>query len=308
MTSMLNQNVIAYPGPADREERSFLHARQREELPVNPAQRQTDNDGDRMKPFVHRIIHFDLNAEDWGSGATAVMYRCYLSALQLKSRELLYSRILENVVKGNVPTTSLLAFAIFEPHMKIVCKAVQDYLTHRNCDIEDEFAGVHEIVGVLANKHTANKGAVLAGLVAIGDRRVNAVARAARHLLSEADIKDFSRVQHIHMRSSSVEFYLDWLLELNQKFSREAVSDLACALMLMVVHDEFGEVEDVSEVNYVGFKMTTIRQTQPFESYYSEILPILKYLRQCDQFEPAISMVIEMWDGHKSKAAFLRNR
>ena len=284
---------------------SILQQKNIVESDVHACQKRDDN---RIKPLRYRITHFDLDNEDWGSGTTARLYKCYSVTLPLQDREQLYLQILEDVVKGKVGTTSLLAFAIFEPHMKIACKAVRDYLAYRTCNIEDEFAGVHEVVGILANIETANKGAVLAGLVSVGDRRINAVARAARHLLSADDVKSFSRVQNGQMRTSSVEFCLDWLTELNQHYCKDAVCNIASALMLMVVHDEQGVVEDLSEINYIGFKTTKVLQTQTFESYYSEILPILNYLKNCDRFESAISMVIELWDGHKAKARLLRER
>ena len=117
-----------------------------------------------------------------------------------------------------------------------------------------------------------------------------------------------SRVQITKMRTSSVEFCLDWLTELNQSYCRDAVCDIASALMLMVVHDEQGVVEDLSEINYIGFKTTKVLQTQTFENYYSEIMPILTYLKKCDRFESAIAMVIELWDEHRAKAPLLREK
>ncbi len=281
MTSQLNQKIVSYP------------------VLVEPRV--------GMTPGYCLVSHFDLDSEDWGTGSTAVGYRGLLESMSVKERQRLYELVLDDVIKGSAATTSLLAFAVFEPHLKIVCNAVRDYVTHRSCNIEDEFAGVHEVVGVLANPHTVNKGAVLAGLVSIGDRRINAVARTARHLLSPSDIQSFSRVQETVMRTSTVEFCLDWLLELNQHYCREAVTNVACALLLMVVHDEQGIVEDLSEINYVGFKTTEVLQTQDFESYYSEISPILNYLKKCEKFRSVMMMVIDAWDGHRLAAAQLRN-
>jgi hypothetical protein len=292
MNIMLNQNVIPYPG-----------------IPAADIYLGPQSEADRVSLLLrYRITHFDFDDEDWGASAASALYKSYAAAVSLKERQQLYARVLDDVVKGEVRTTALLAFAIFEPHMKITGKAVRDYLTYRICDIEDEFAGVHEVIGILANEDTVNKGAVLAGLVSVGDRRVNAVARAARHLLSATDIKSFSRVQMTTMRSSSVEFCLDWLLELNQQYCQDAVGDIASALMLMVVHDEHGVVEDRSEINYVGFKTTKILQTQSFESYYSEIMPILKHLKKCDRFDSAMTMVIELWDEHRAEAVALREK
>ena len=71
-------------------------------------------------------------------------------------------------------------------------------------------------------------------------------------------------------------------------------------------HDERGEIEDISEIDYVGFKKTKILQIKTFESYYDEIRPIFNYLQQCDCFEAIIGKVIEIWEAHRAKAHVLR--
>jgi len=84
------------------------------------------------------------------------------------------------------------------------------------------------------------------------------------------------------------------------------VTDLGCALMLMVFHDELGLVEDLSEINYIGFKNNKVLQTKTFESYFSEIMPTLEYLKNFEGFETVIQAVIDAWQDHESKAAELR--
>ena len=259
-----------------------------------------------INTLYNKVSRFDFANEDWDAGRTSTLYKQHLTKTEVGDREDLYHSILDDVIRGVSSSSSLLPFVIFEPHMRLVSKAVEDYLTNKNCNLDDEFEGVHQIVDVLANSHTVNKGAVLAGLVAVGDRRINAVARAARHLLSPSDIRSFSRYQINTIRSSSVEFCLDWLIELNQGTDRSVVSDLGCALMLMVFHDDHGYVEDLSEINYIGSKNTKILQTKTFESYFCEILPILKYLKKCEGFEAVIDMVINAWQEHEPKAGELR--
>ncbi|MFT4713885.1 MAG: hypothetical protein ACI8W1_002379 [Candidatus Azotimanducaceae bacterium] len=215
-------------------------------------------------------------------------------------------KVLDDVIRGVTSSASLMPFIIFESHMKLSSRAVGDFLANRNCNFDDEFEGVHQIIGVLANVHTVNKGAVLAGLVGVGDRRINAVARAARHLLTSDDVRSFSRFHIDKVRSSSVEFCLDWLIELKYGRDKAAVSNLGCALMLMVFYDDQGLVEDLSEINYIGFKNTKVLQTKTFESYFCEILPILKYLKKCEGFETVIEMVICSWIDHENRAKEFR--
>ena len=200
----------------------------------------------------------------------------------------------------------LLPFVIFEPHRNLAAEAVAEYLKYRHCDVSDEFAGVHEIIGVLANDYTVNKGAVLARLIPFGGRRINAVARAARRLLKPVDIRDFARVQSNSIESSSVEFCLDWLVELVQDSGQRAINDLSCAIQPMAIHDQLGAVEDVTENNYVGLGPTQVLQFKPFESYFAETDPILGYLSSREGFEEEIENIVEVWKSHREDAQYFR--
>jgi hypothetical protein len=244
--------------------------------------------------------------EGWKSGITQAKYNDLVSTLSVMDRESLYQDVLKAILSGHLGAKCLLVFAGFDPHRKLVCAAVKDYLANRNPDIGDEYAGVHDLIEILAESGTVNRGAILAGLVSVGDRRINSIARASRHLLSSADMKNFSVTHMLEIRSSSVEFCLDWLVELNQSEHKEYADDIACALKLMVVHDERGLIEDLSEIEYVKFRKSKILQTKTFESYYGEIRPILDYLEKCDGFESIMGKVIEVWDGHQVKARLLR--
>lgn len=253
------------------------------------------------------ITDFDFQLDDLIDGATATAYRHLLETSGVIAREELYEYLLSGIAARCIDAKSLLAFVIFEPHRRLAARAVQDFLACRQCDVIDEFAGVREVMRALAEPGTANRGAVLAGLVLVCDRRINAIARTARSLLSPSDIRDFSRVQLTTIQRCNVEFCLDWLVELTQNYARGPVEDLACALMLMVVHDEHGVVEDESEIDYlVGFNSTRVRQFASFESYYEEVLPILHYLRSFESFEAPVSSVIDCWEGHREAARQLR--
>ncbi|HIG39335.1 MAG: hypothetical protein ABGY96_09680 [bacterium] len=244
--------------------------------------------------------------QDWEDGVSRGKYYNFSTPLTVPERETLYNDVLEEVLSGSLPTKCLLVFVSFEPNSRLVCEATREYLINRNCDIGEEFAAVDDLVAVLGDCDTANRGAVLAGLLSLGDRRINAVVRAARQTLTASDVKNFSRVHLPELRSSTVEFCLDWLIELSQNYCKGEVYDIALALMLMVDNDETGEIEDISEIEYVGFKGTKILKTKTFESYCYEIHPILTYLQQRDGFEVIIGKVTEIWDAHRGKARVFR--
>jgi hypothetical protein len=289
---------------APRKDRPELENQRSSPSDVNRPDSRDSQDHKTHVNDVSRSRSFDL--EEWESGITRVRYNGFISTLTVNEREDLYQDVLQAVLSSALNAKCLLVFASFDPHRRLVCAAVKDYLNNRIVEIEDTFAGVHELIEILADNGTANRGAILAGLVSIGDRRINAIARAARHLLSSSDVKNFSGVHQPELRPSYVEFCLDWLIDLTQNDSKEYASDIAVTLMLMVVHDERGVVEELSGIEYAGLKKAEVLQTKTFESYYSEIRPILDYLQECDGFELMIGRVIEMWDEHQAKAKQLR--
>ena len=252
------------------------------------------------------IQNFDFRAEDWLEGETALAYSQALEYLPFTSREAIYDEVLASVKAHRIEAKALFCFIIFEPHRRLVAQAVQDYLVYRQCDLVDEFAGVEEVISAVVDGNTANRGAVLAGLVLMGDRRINALARSARRSLSLADIRDFSRVQLTAIQGNTVEFYVDWLIELTREFRRSAVEDLTCGLMLMALHDEKGMVTRETEVDHlVGFDSPRAR-LDIFERYYAEIAPILTYLQQFEGFDTPIASTIDCWESHKNEAQRLR--
>lgn len=257
--------------------------------------------------LLRLISGFDFTSEDWEKGPTAAAYRQSLETLPVTSREALYEEVLSEIDAHRVQPRSLFAFIILEPHPRLAAKAVRDFLGRRQCELAEEFAGVSELIAVITSPAVANRGAALAGLVLVGDRRINAIARAARGFLSPSDIRNFSRVQTTTIQCCTVEFCLDWLIELTQKYVRSAVDDLACALTLMAAHDEQGLVEDESESDYlVKFNATRVRRFETFENYFEEIMPVLTYLRGFEGFESAVSSVVAAWEAHRDEARQLR--
>jgi len=264
----------------------------------------SETDSESLRSFIHK---FDFRAEEWSTCETVQAYRELVQRLSTTSRESIYDEVLTNVKLRRINARSLFCFVVFEPHPRLVAKAVQDYLIYRQFDLADEFAGVREVVRALVNGHAVNRGAVLAGLVLIGDRRVNAIARSLRDSLSAADVRDFSRVQLTSIQGRAVEFCLDWLVELTKEFKRSAVEDLACGLNLMAIYDESGLVVGETENDsLVGLASTRDCTLEKFEDYYAEVTPILKYLQQFEGFESPVASIIECWDSHKEEARRLR--
>jgi hypothetical protein len=255
---------------------------------------------------MHRPESLHFQRQEWEDGISRAKYSGFLSTLSVIEREELYDDVLDHALSGDLSAKCLLVFISFDPHPRLVCKATRNFLQCRISETEDELAGVDELVNVIADNDTTNRGAVLAGLVSFGDRRINAVARAARRPFSGSDVKNFSRVSLPELRSSSVEFCLDWLIELSQNYCKDHVYDIALVLMLIVDQDKHGIVEDLSETEFQQSVKTRTFQVKTFERYYSEIRPILAYLQKCDGFESIIGQVIEVWDRHRAETHVLR--
>lgn len=246
------------------------------------------------------IEHFDFERESLHDGRTATTYARFLSQCSLQDRETVYNSVADRVARGEVQPTALLAFAAFERYRLLVSRAARDYLRYRPYEVRDEYAGLDEILSIIQHDATRNRGALLAGLISIGDSRVNAVARTVRSRLTSSDIRDFSRVQYSRMLAPTIEFCLDWIAEITTTQDAQVVSDLACALMLMAVHDENGVVDLPANDMEIGF-WTRTRKSLPFGTYYDRVKPLMKRLSAVAGCREPMASLIEVWDQHRHK-------
>ena len=233
--------------------------------------------------------------------------RAMLKSVDKRQRKHFYRLLVTEISENRASPDLLLNFVRFEPNLKLVQQATRDYLTQKQCSALEEFDGVKQIVELFEQNQLSNTGAVLAGLLSMNDRRINAVIRTLRTRLSLADIREFSRIHPPELHAASIEFYLDWSLELQQKKESQRFNLVCSALKLMVLHDEYGSVFDYSEHACIGFKNSNPAFATRFEDYLSRIRPMLSALGKMATCRDIATSMVKAWEGHCAIAPALRS-
>lgn len=233
--------------------------------------------------------------------------RLFLETSEKRQRKDYYEQVLSDIHANRASPECLLAFVKDEPNLKFVQRATRDYLIHRHCSLLDEFGGVKLIVELFEQNALTNPGAVFAGLLSMGDRRVNAVVRLMRNRLSMADIREFSRIHPAELHASSIEFYLDWLIELQQRKESRRFNAVCAAMKLMILHDESGSVLDYSEQTQVGFKHANPSFVTRYEDYLRHIEGIFSTLGTLSACRESWEAMTKAWQDHTKIAPALRS-
>ena len=227
------------------------------------------------------------------------LYRFCVTETEVDEREAMLEGVVAMVDRGELDPRGLLPLIRFEPHPSLAARLVTHYL--RACDLRgyEDLAGVREITHFVTDATAANPGAVFAGLVLFGDRRKTGAARAARGILGVAEIREFARARIPGLHAASIEFCLDWLLQIEETGCTASFARVASMLTMMVVEDTDGLVVDTNNhVGPFGFKTVPDSVTKRFEDYHEEILPVLRHIERTTRSTEVIRNVMDVWERH----------
>lgn len=114
-----------------------------------------------------------------------------------------------------VSQRALLPFIVVEPLRDIVATAVIDYVSVGPLNNDDPMTRPKEIVDLIGSGGVENRGAVFGGLLHLGDERVCRLIRPLRDLLDAEEVGVAIQCTTGFLYSSSVEFEIDWLEEMD---------------------------------------------------------------------------------------------
>jgi hypothetical protein len=245
----------------------------------------------------------NMHPDQWSVEA----FRDFLQTSNIRQRKQLYQWVICKIKRNQVSAKHLLKFVRWEPNLKLVQRTTRDYLTLRNCAVLDEFEGVREIVELLENNQLEKPGAVVAGMLSIGDRRINAVVRMLRTRLSVTDIRELSRIHPPQLHGPSIEFYIDWLFELQMREDSQRFNWVCAALNLMVLHDEYGCVSEQADDSQIGLRQSKPLALISFEDYLPRLESSFKSLGSLGECHSATQAMITAWKDHAQIAQELRS-
>lgn len=192
---------------------------------------------DSVRCLIYNLRHLDANASSLQWKTIGTVYDAYLVDVQdYEEREAVFRHMLLEVEDVGQNPALLLAFVRFDANSRHVCAAARAYLQNCRTGTDNALSAVHHIHSLLLDGGglVVNRGAVLAGLVLFGDRRLCAVARSICDTLTSAEIRAFCDAMRNARDVSSIDFCLSWMTILVNRNDLRSAEELAGALEVML--------------------------------------------------------------------------
>jgi len=254
-----------------------------------------DNDiPNSVNSLLYNLHRLDDDLDSALYGTIGVVYKAFVEDVGDEQREKVFRSVLEEIEVSELDPTTILAFIRFEPNHPLVCSAVWSYLKNRVVSFKNPFVATQHIVSVLTEHDVVNRGAVYAGLVCFGDRRVCAVARTIRDSISPAEARAFATAVTSPLNRTTIVFCIEWVVKLVNRNQFEAAIPIVLALSAMIVRDSTLDVRD-TEYNFgpFGFSSFINHPGIEFQDLLLELMPILDTLSALEK--PAVDQMIEIF-------------
>ncbi len=180
----------------------------------------TETHWSTLEPAALAQLLFDgicLNGlSDWQllAGAVGPLYRHAMQVLVPEERMNLLTAAKQSLQRGELSTNALWHFLLNDDDMGVVSTAALDLSMIPRAAEDDPLSGPRHVALTLETVMGNAQGAILGGLVALGDERVNELLRESRWLLSDNDIGVAARCQTGMSTVAALEFWLEWLEQL----------------------------------------------------------------------------------------------
>lgn len=227
-----------------------------------------------------------------------ILYSAVVRDLNNRQRKLFFSYIVQEVESQRLSSTALLAFARYESDQHIVCQAVWSYLLNRQAPLEVPMLATSELLDIF-KADPVNRGALYAGLICFGDRKVCAAARTVRHHVTDYDARDFAAAMTTPLHRATLDFCIYWLLDLLMEKEYDIAMQIAYALSSMVIKDTSLTVHDRDQqFGPYAFKASTPLPETSWKDWLVEYAPILDTLAMVRK--PAIEQMLEIFENPAS--------
>ena len=222
-----------------------------------------------------------------------IIYEAYKREVPDSLRRSVFLYLVQEVESGTLDSAAILAVVRFESNHFLVNRAVAAFLRLKPASFETPFAAISIVLDLIQNNAVVNRGAAFAGLICFGDRRVCAVARTIRENIELEDAREFSRAATGPLQRPTIEFCMEWLLDLMSREHYELAIQVAYALSSMVINDSILVVHD-KRYNFGPYCFTLARRDQKIS--YGDLLDDLSQMiaSLAENRLPAINRMMEI--------------
>ena len=223
------------------------------------------------------------------------LYRHAVTRLHPAMRLRNYQAMVDRVIDGAMNVRSLLPYMVCDNDRTLVSMAALDY-TLLAPEEEAPTAAAEFLVDAYQHGAFANGPAILAGLLLSGDRRLLALLAPICRTLSCEDVEEMIQCQGSFLMAAVVEFYLDWLEQLDSLVEEDVFGAVAAGLANLVLGEHDGVVYDIERVlPSTRENAVQLLEQWTLAEYAAIIAPRMQALADREQGEAIMPEVLSIW-------------
>lgn len=242
------------------------------------------------------IEHYGTTANPDFVKKLMILYRHYATRIHPAQRLRNYQATVDRVLAGESGVHALMPFVCCDPARPVASTAALDYVVLAPSTEESATAGACEILDLYERGALANGLAVLGGLVMTGDRRILAMLRSHCRALSCEEIEILIKCRGSLLTAGVVEFYLEWLEDLDSRTECESYAAVAAGFANLAIGASDETVHDIERVipSSPDNAVRIINQW-PLSEYAVSITSRLEDVARREEGEPIMPVVMSMW-------------
>ncbi len=225
-----------------------------------------------------------------------LLYRHYVTRIHPAQRFRNYQATIDRVLAGEAGVHALMPFICCDPARPVVSCAALDYAVQAPSDSEHATAGACELLELYDRGALANGLAVLGGLVISGDRRILELLKTQCRALSCDEIEILIKCRGTLLASAVVEFYLEWLEELDSLDDCDRFAAVAAGFANLAIGATDAIVYDIERIiPSTPDNAVRILNQWPLSEYATTIASRLNDVARREEGEPVIPTVMSIW-------------
>ena len=205
------------------------------------------------------------------------------------------------VMKGSTPASAMWPVVDFDPDPHVVALATEELAAS-----DAGFVGKtrRALLDIFDEGSSAARCGILAGLLNLGSRRINKDLVRRRRLLGYEEIRELRYVQPTCVHASTIDFFLDWLEEIDSGPWDEfgilagllAKMPNGCSATGTIIELPAGHLRTAPDWNDPGIRHWSFRE------YGRQIMPRLEAIAARESEPKVMDCVIELWKGASDDA------
>ncbi len=223
------------------------------------------------------------------------LYRHAVTRLHPAMRLRNYQAMVDRVIDGAMNARSLLPYMVCDNDRTLVSMAALDYALLAP-EEDAPIAAAEFLIDAYQHEAFANGPAILAGLLLSGDRRLLALLAPICRTLSCEDVEEMIQCQGSFLMAAVVEFYLDWLEQLDSLVEEDVFGAVAAGLANLVLGEHDGVVYDIERViPSTRENAVQLLEQWTLAEYAAIIAPRMQELADREQGEAIMPEVLSIW-------------